>query len=181
MPSTSTLDYIPPSFHPVKTRILSSLSQPPSTYSDLSPKGSVDAGIKDLIDSINKLPGIVTTSSCAGRVSIFLEGRRVGDEIKGRDGKEDKEEEDGNGDCDEDERQVAVPGGKGRDGKWLFVSHEKVSTQPMNDSGGYTKLFGLEKGGINAEERVCEVGHRFVRFQFEPMVCLYSVSVFGAA
>ncbi|KAK2067463.1 hypothetical protein P8C59_001202 [Phyllachora maydis] len=37
-------------------------------YTDASPKGSIDAGIRDLIDGINdKYDGLVTTSSCGGR------------------------------------------------------------------------------------------------------------------
>lgn len=49
---------------------------PDEEYTDLSPKGTVDAGIRDLIDELNRVDGFVTTSSCAGRVSVFLEGRR---------------------------------------------------------------------------------------------------------
>lgn len=38
----------------------------------------MDAGIRDLIDEINAVDGLVTTSSCAGRISVFLEGQRGG-------------------------------------------------------------------------------------------------------
>ena len=55
-----------------KAKILSQLSVPDAEYSDASPKGSVDDGIRDLIDEINALDGLVTTSSCAGRVSVFV-------------------------------------------------------------------------------------------------------------
>lgn len=57
---------------------MAQLAVPDDEYTDLSPKGTVDAGIRDLIDEINGLDGLVTTSSCAGRVSVFLEGRRAG-------------------------------------------------------------------------------------------------------
>lgn len=69
---------IPPSFARRKEAILAQLAVPDDEYTDLSPKGTVDAGIRDLIDEINGLEGLVTTSSCAGRVSVFLEGRRTG-------------------------------------------------------------------------------------------------------
>ncbi|KAJ0123491.1 hypothetical protein J7T55_011956 [Diaporthe amygdali] len=69
---------IPPSFARRKAAILAQLAVPDDEYTDLSPKGTVDAGIRDLIDEINGLAGLVTTSSCAGRVSVFLEGRRAG-------------------------------------------------------------------------------------------------------
>lgn len=67
-------------------------------YADLSPKGTVDAGIRELIGEINAREGLVTTSSCAGRVSVFLEGkkkkRRIG---RGRRGGERGPRSDGGG------------------------------------------------------------------------------------
>lgn len=68
---------IPKTFTQRKRRILSALAVPDEVYTDLSPKGTVDAGIRDLIDELNRVEGFVTTSSCAGRVSVFLEGRKV--------------------------------------------------------------------------------------------------------
>ena len=67
---------VPQTFETRKSKILAELSTPDAEYSDLSPKGSVDEGIRDLIQDINGLPGLVTTSSCAGRISVFLEGRK---------------------------------------------------------------------------------------------------------
>ena len=40
---------------------------------DKSPKGSLDAPIVELIQIINQCPDIYTTSSCSGRVTLFLE------------------------------------------------------------------------------------------------------------
>lgn len=45
-------------------------------YQDLSPKGSVDKAIRPLLTEINSVEGLVTTSSCAGRVSVFVEGEK---------------------------------------------------------------------------------------------------------
>jgi hypothetical protein len=67
---------IQPGFQRKKRRILDGLAKPKTEYTDLSPKGSVDKGIQDLIEEINRLDGIVTTSSCAGRISVYLEGRK---------------------------------------------------------------------------------------------------------
>ncbi|ETI23198.1 hypothetical protein G647_04995 [Cladophialophora carrionii CBS 160.54] len=67
---------IPPSFHAKKSQVLRSLNQPTESYTDNSPKGTVDAQIRDLIDEINAYEGFVTTSSCAGRVAVFVEGPR---------------------------------------------------------------------------------------------------------
>ncbi|KAK7972796.1 hypothetical protein PG988_006930 [Apiospora saccharicola] len=57
-----------------KRKILAQLAVPDAEYTDASPKGNVDAGIRDLIDELNGLDGFVTTSSCGGRVSVFVEG-----------------------------------------------------------------------------------------------------------
>jgi tRNA wybutosine-synthesizing protein 3 len=71
MPAT-----LPPSFLRRKALILSQLSVPADQYDDLSPKGSVDEGIRGLIEGINAGEGWVTTSSCAGRMSVFVEGEK---------------------------------------------------------------------------------------------------------
>src|SRR5689334_3638228 len=52
-------------FQEKKKKILKQLNTPDAEYSDLSPKGSVDEGIRDLISDINEVSGLVTTSSCA--------------------------------------------------------------------------------------------------------------------
>lgn len=61
-------------FDQKRTNILRSLSLDPANYTDLSRKGSVDEPIRHLINLINRNPDLVTTSSCSGRVSVFLEG-----------------------------------------------------------------------------------------------------------
>ena len=68
---------LPLSFTNRKTLILSALSVPAEQYDDLSPKGSIDEGIRGLIEGMNASEGWVTTSSCAGRVSVFVEGKRM--------------------------------------------------------------------------------------------------------
>ncbi|KAI7193480.1 hypothetical protein KC363_g2747 [Hortaea werneckii] len=67
---------MPATFRDRKAKILQDLSIPDDQYEDLSPKGSVDEGIKELISEINGLPDYVTTSSCAGRVAVYLEGAK---------------------------------------------------------------------------------------------------------
>ncbi|MCJ1469920.1 hypothetical protein MMC07_008564 [Pseudocyphellaria aurata] len=181
MPRSSfASDTVPTSFLAKKQTILGALATPSNSYTDRSPKGSVDDGIKDLIDRINRLEGIVTTSSCAGRISVFLQGRNKAS--PGGDGDEEEEGvqdgfERGGGKNDDDggvggpKQQLTTPGGKGRGGKWLFVSHEPVqvpSKQVLGDTPLCT-LFGLSNvprspGKLNTRQM------RFVRFQFEPMI-----------
>lgn len=103
---------IPASFSRRKQTILAQLALPDEEYTDLSPKGTVDAGIRDLIDEINAVDGLVTTSSCAGRVSVFLEGRRGG----GRGSREIGDDggggivAGGRGAMEEEEGQLQLPG-----------------------------------------------------------------------
>ncbi|MCJ1314545.1 hypothetical protein MMC25_008227 [Agyrium rufum] len=175
-----------------KAAILSSLAVPGAEYTDASPKGSVDEGIRDLIDEINALEGIVTTSSCGGRVSVFLEGR------KGPASSSQGSNEVG-GDVDEEDdqdgskqlvtvksrmegKQTANPGGKGRGGRWLFVSHDPVplpeDTEDLSAMLGLkdvTTAFQSEPARSSLTEReLCMAfdphRSRLVKIQFEPMI-----------
>jgi len=153
-PSRSNSDKMPPtSFISKKAKILASLSISPEDYDDLSPKGSIDIGIRELIDEINAEEGWVTTSSCAGRVSVFLEGVKATD-VNGKlvEGNEDEEVRE----------TTAKAGGKGGGGRWLFVSHDPVFLDGNEDV--VTKL-GMVREDVQGK------GRRFVRFKFEPMVC----------
>lgn len=67
---------MPVSFQERKRKILQDLGVPDEEYQDLSPKGSVDEGIRELIGVINGLPDYVTTSSCAGRIAVYQEGAK---------------------------------------------------------------------------------------------------------
>ncbi|WEW56728.1 tRNA(Phe) wybutosine-synthesizing methylase [Emydomyces testavorans] len=154
------------SFEAKKQKILNDLSLPEEEYTDLSPKGSVDAGIRDLIRDINRLQGLVTTSSCAGRISVFLEGTgtSVGNSQSGE-RRDEKSGDDRNAGI-ENTRQFAVSGGKGS-GRWQFVSHDPVE---IGDSARFLHdLFGLNPGNgtIRAENSRML---RLVRFHFEPMI-----------
>lgn len=172
------LQSIPPAFAARKSKILSDLSVPDAEYTDLSPKGSVDEGIRDLIRDINGLDGLVTTSSCAGRTSVFVEGSKKN---KGKAATSDKQDdnaeqaaEDAAARAGPEQRKFAVSGGKG-EGRWLFVSHDPVSPEPPVS---YHALFGLKPGdGIprtTASEN--ENGVRLVRFHYDPMVRFLYIS-----
>lgn len=149
-----------------KTAILKQLSLPDSEYADASPKGSVDAGIRQLIDEINDCPGLVTTSSCAGRVSVYLEGRKKfinSNEVDG-----DVEGAVKGGDqIGAEGRAASSAGGKGG-GEWLFVSHDPVDE--LEDRGGYQELFGM-LGGTPSRGISSDAAARLIHFKFEPMAC----------
>ncbi|KAM0283733.1 hypothetical protein ACHAQH_002322 [Verticillium albo-atrum] len=144
----------PASFTSRKEKILEQLNVPTSDYTDLSPKGSVDANIRDLIDELNNFDGLVTTSSCGGRVSVFLEGRRDIAVSSSGDGPEDRQ------------TQAGV-GGKGGGGTWLFVSHDPVDMKNLEGKDAALRMMGLDVVGENP---VGISSKRLIHFKFEPMI-----------
>lgn len=150
---------LPPSFISKKAKILGDLATPVSSYTDASPKGSIDTGIVTLIDSINELPEYVTTSSCAGRISVFVEGKKApegaaADEEGHVEGAESRERE-----------TKAGTGGKGGGGRWLYVSHDPLLG---SDGRDLASLLGMARKSAG-EDMVLEE-QRLIRFKFEPMV-----------
>ena len=154
--------YLPPSFVAKKQKILEQLAVPAEQYDDLSPKGSIDEKIRDLIDEINALEGCVTTSSCAGRISVFLEGKRKSSYGEVENGLEDRV-------SIEVPSKTAGVGGKGGGGRWLFVSHDPIDIQ--KHIGAWKDLFGMqsEAEGIELLSLGAARDVRFIHFKFEPM------------
>jgi tRNA wybutosine-synthesizing protein 3 len=140
-------------FEARKQNILTRLEAPDGEYHDLSPKGSVDEPIRDLISEINTFEGLVTTSSCSGRISVFLEGRKSGIE---------------DGLNDESGVSRAGPGGKGG-GAWLFISHASVETLSVDESPMLFAKFGLDDT-VPQEETIPGINSRYIHLKFEPMV-----------
>jgi len=141
-------------FQARKRSILEQLGAPEGEYHDLSPKGSVDEPIRELIGEINTLDGLVTTSSCSGRVSVFLEGLKAGD---------DDELTEQNGDS------RAGPGGKGGGGAWLFISHTPVDSSDLVSAKTHMSLFGLHSAALE-DDRGLDAKSRYIHLKFEPMV-----------
>jgi len=189
----------PPSFVRRKQRILELLAVPEAEYTDASPKGSVDEGIRELISEISDVEGFVTTSSCAGRVSVFVEGRKTasasagGSDIGERTVKAEGEVRDSTTGSE----TVAAVGGKGGGGAWLFVSHGPVTGLDPDDLGHCGKeedeegvncpvrdvkiLLGLRDpdaaadavsqiGSGTSEGEVSSKDIKLIHFKFEPMV-----------
>lgn len=142
-------------FEARKQKILEQLDAPDGEYHDLSPKGSIDAPIRELISEINSFDGIVTTSSCSGRISVFLEGRKAdGDAPNFAEGGEESR---------------AGPGGKGGGGTWLFISHDPVEMPDVSSPTDFTSKFGLQKVSEGELSR-SDIQRRFIHLKFEPMV-----------
>jgi tRNA wybutosine-synthesizing protein 3 len=166
---------IPPLFTTRKNKIIEELAIPDEDYTDLSPKGSVDLGVRDLIRDINALPGLVTTSSCAGRISVFLEGRR---DVSSSEQEVNPEGAESEPEVQDDQRVFAPSGGKGA-GRWLYVSHDPfpgLRSNPSNSNASSApaslhEAFGLVPG--DGKPPIVSAGKslRLVRFHYDPLVC----------
>ena len=145
-----------PAFGDRKAKILQQLAVPDADYTDLSPKGSVDEAIRPLLGEINATEGFVSTSSCAGRVSVFLEGKKAAVTASTSE------------DADEgsNTERLAGIGGKGGGGTWLYVSHDRYPEQQSKVD--WVKVFNLDdtQGAIQAQKHE----RRLIHFKFEPMV-----------
>lgn len=149
-------------FSQKKLFILSQLAQTSETNLDASPKGTVDVHLLDLIGLINAHEDMVTTSSCSGRLSVFLEGDKVVPGAAGSMGNERADSGDAGG-----EREKV--GGKGQGGKWLYVTHEPDEVGVRDwwpDVQNYTEEADGELTTTDDEI----VNRRYVLYKFEAMV-----------
>jgi len=166
--SHSSLPPVPAAFTAKKAKILADLAVPDAEYTDKSPKGTVDVQIRDLIDEVNAYDGFVTTSSCAGRVAVYVEGpkpERSTTTPAEEDGQSDGRPVIGHSD-DDDGAGVGAgrgtgagagegngtaserikghssggPGGKGG-GHWLFVSHDPIALNSSPAQGPTSQHF----------------------------------------
>jgi tRNA wybutosine-synthesizing protein 3 len=149
---------MPTAFEIKKQNILQQLAVPQEDYNDRSPKGSIDEGIRELVDEINAITNLVTTSSCAGRISVFLEGRKKNAPAL--------VEASGTEPGDISLSAIGGPGGKGG-GRWLFVSHDPLDGTVL--ASNLHDLFGI-KPTENLTLPI-PVGARLVHLKFEAMVC----------
>ncbi|KAF2659387.1 hypothetical protein K491DRAFT_675612 [Lophiostoma macrostomum CBS 122681] len=141
-------------FEAKKQQILRDLDVPENEYHDLSPKGSVDEPIRCLINEMNRLSGMVTTSSCSGRISVFLEGKKkVVQNIA----------------IEKDRKAVPTgPGGKGG-GSWLYISHYPVELGSSDLSSDFMTMFALQRRRDRLEQTL-QSDCQYIHFKFEPMI-----------
>ncbi|KAM3438033.1 hypothetical protein MY4824_003480 [Beauveria thailandica] len=189
MSGSSPLPSPGPAFEARKLKILEQLAVPDAEYSDASPKGTVDVGIRPLLAEINAEAGFVTTSSCAGRVSVFVEGRKTAatttTTTATEDGYDDvtdggvTEQSDGLGSIQPAVAALTVAGlgGKGGGGTWLYVSHDPHPLAGQGVAVDWAKELGITgeqedallmdtTGGSGG----CNLEHRLIHFKFEPMI-----------
>lgn len=85
--------------NPFDQKKASILAEIQSLQPDLSPKGDVDVLCYPIMELINSHNDMVTTSSCSGRLSVFIEGTKSHNGLQ-------------------------KSGGKGEGGRWLYVTHD---------------------------------------------------------
>ena len=163
-----------PTFLRKKTKLVQRLSISAEEYDDRSPKGSVDEGIRSLIDEILQQDGLVTTSSCAGRISVFLDGQRSTQKPTREDADQTENEhqvQDTNSITSGSQTKDAGVEGKGGGGRWLYITHDpvEVPSATLPDATQYTELFGLSNTPIDPSPPPMR-DRRYVHFKFEPMV-----------
>ncbi|KAL7273889.1 hypothetical protein RUND412_003233 [Rhizina undulata] len=158
-----------PAFVSRKSRILAEISSPTP---DASPKGTIDVQIIPLMEKLNQHERVVTTSSCSGRVSVFLEGVKK-DTLKGSAQSPLEAVAEG-------PLANAGIGGKGEGGKWLYVSHDPVDISGKASDEVSAILFGGGPSGeaddavngIKSGRESLEISSstRLVHIKFEPMI-----------
>ena len=85
---------------------------------DISPKGSFDAPIVDLLSLINSHIDYVTTSSCSGRIAIFVSNAAA------------KESSDDLAD-DSDDLSSSLSSALAKGIRWLMVSHGVITADAV--------------------------------------------------
>lgn len=130
--------------NPFDQKKASILAEIESTQPDLSPKGDVDVLCYPIMNLINSHSDMVTTSSCSGRLSVFIEGSKV------RNG-------------------LQKSGGKGEGGRWLFVTHESTEVD-----GWLGKIdanaFKLVPEGFTDAIESSGPSQRLVLYKYEPFI-----------
>lgn len=145
------------SFLQKKQVILKNIQENSPYAPDLSPKGTIDELCMPLIDLINSSDKMVTTSSCSGRISVFLEGSKV--KIL---------HQDDSGNIERTEK-IVKSGGKGEGGKWIFVTHNVNDVAQKKDWYKSLNLHYKIDGEKQADYNVSSTT-RYLLYKFEPLI-----------
>lgn len=111
---------------------------------DLSPKGTIDQLCLPIMHLINSHKDMITTSSCSGRISVFVEGAKL---INKKDVKS---------------------GGKGLGGRWLFVTHEQDEVLNWLNNISETEQIRFQSVDDNTNEFDNSV--RYILYKYEPFI-----------
>ncbi|KAH3688132.1 hypothetical protein WICPIJ_000903 [Wickerhamomyces pijperi] len=134
-------------FDQKKKSIVDEIESTLGDIKDASPKGSIDELCIPIIRLINSHQDLVTTSSCSGRVSVFLEGNKVRSNTT---------------ESDLTDKMDVKIGGKGDGGNWLFVTHDK------NQLTNWWKDYQFNFNRQPSDE--LPLSTRYILFKFEPLI-----------
>lgn len=127
-------------FEQKKQHILNGLNLTNEGSPDTSPKGSIDLKCLPIINLINSKKNMVTTSSCSGRVSVYLQGRKL------------------------QSLGTFSEGSKGNEGHWLFITHD-----PENVSN-WSRNLKFMQVNQNSIRDVSISDSRHILYKFEPFI-----------
>ena len=127
-------------FDQKKKSILAEIGATDEITPDASPKGTIDEFCIPIIHLINSNKDMVTTSSCSGRVSVFLEGMK---------------------NIDQDDIKI---GAKGNYGRWIFVTHDPKDLPDWSSSVDF-KYITDGSSYISTD-----VNTRYILYKFEPLI-----------
>ncbi|ODV94719.1 hypothetical protein PACTADRAFT_50584 [Pachysolen tannophilus NRRL Y-2460] len=134
-------------FEQKKTQILKDMESTSLESPDLSPKGTIDELCIPIMNLINSNKDMVTTSSCSGRVSVFLEGSKYNNV----------------NDDDKVKNEGVKIGAKGNGGHWLFVTHNPFELKNWWKDKNF--LINNNDQFLNINETT-----RYILYKFEPFI-----------
>mmetsp|Transcript_7427 Transcript_7427/g.9210 ORF Transcript_7427/g.9210 Transcript_7427/m.9210 type:complete len:276 (+) Transcript_7427:708-1535(+) len=127
-------------FDQKKQSILAEIGTTDEATPDASPKGTIDEFCIPIINLINSNKDMVTTSSCSGRVSVFLEGVK---------------------NIDQDDVKI---GAKGNQGRWIFVTHDPKDLSDWFSSVDFKYITDI------SSYKSTSVTTRYILYKFEPLI-----------
>ncbi|GME78414.1 unnamed protein product [Ambrosiozyma monospora] len=166
-------------FDQKKAAILSEIDLTSSDHPDASPKGTIDELCIPIIKLINSHKDMFTTSSCSGRVSVFVEGFKITKTKKlvseTPDEKTTSEMSERNPGQGENKDNFKI-GAKGEGGHWLFVTHDDTKL----DNWWVDKKISFENNSTKKIQDL-NLSTRYVLFKFEPLILHVKTRDFEAA
>lgn len=127
-------------FQQKKEHILNEISFTNEGSPDASPKGSLDLKCWPIISLINSKKNMVTTSSCSGRVSVYLQGRKL------------------------QSSTTFNKGAKGNEGGWLFITHDPDNVR------NWSRNLNFKQINHKSIEDVSISDSRHILYKFEPFI-----------
>lgn len=127
-------------FDQKKAYILAEIGETNEDTPDASPKGTIDEFCIPIIKLINSNNDMVTTSSCSGRVSVFLEGVK---------------------NVSQDDVKI---GAKGNSGRWIFVTHDP------KDLPGWSQSIDFKYATDIQSFASTDINTRYILYKFEPLI-----------